>query len=226
MSERRVLLGYALDVFGPLVAWWVTRKLGLPMVWGLSVGFGIALVSAAVNTIRRRKMDAVGGLVLLELIASIGLLFWFQSPRMLLVRPSFYSGIAAFYLLGNAFTSRPLSLEGSKLMATKGDAMRTAAWERAWQQVPRFRLGHRLVTFGTGVALLTDAVLRVVVVDRFSLDRAVWLAHLEHLASGAILLAAWAMFGRWAGPLVDGIQQELAGSSRTSVSATRSGSTF
>jgi len=215
MSERKVLLGYAVDVFGPLLAWWVTRKLGLPIVWGLSVGFAIAFVSAASNTIRRGKTDALGVLVLLELIASIVLLFWSHSPRLLLIRPSFYTGIAAFYLMGNAFTSRPLSLEGSKLMATKGDAARTVAWERAWQQVPRFRLGHRLITFGTGVALLTDAVLRVVVVGRFSVDRAVWFAHLEHLASGAILLAAWAMFGRWAGPLVDSIQQELAAESLT-----------
>jgi hypothetical protein len=212
MSERRVLLGYAADVFGPLVAWWVTRWLGISMVWGLILGLGIAFVSAGFNTFRRRKIDAVGALVLIEMIASIAMLFWLHSTRMLLIRPSFYSGIAAFYLMGNAFTRRPLSLEGSKPMATKGDALRTVAWERAWQELPQFRLAHRVLTFGTGVAFLADGVLRVVVVYRFPEDRAAWISQLPHIAAVTILIAAGALFGRWAGGLVDGIQQKLANS--------------
>jgi hypothetical protein len=215
MSERRVLIGYAVDVLGPLVAWWITRALGIPVIWGLSVGLGIAVVSVGVNTFRRGKLDAVGVLMLVELVAAIAVLFWLHSPRMLLIRPSIFSGIAAFYLMGSAFTSRPLTLEGSKPMATKGDPVRTIAWERAWQQVPRFRLAHRLLTFGTGVALLTDAVLRVVVAYRFPVDRAAWLVHVPHFVAGAILISAWAMFGRWAGPLVDGIQREVAVGSLT-----------
>jgi hypothetical protein len=216
MSERRILLGYAVDIFGPLAAWWVTRRLGVSMLWASSLGLAIALVSTAINTFRRRKLDAVGGLVLLELVASIALLSWLHSPQMILIRPSFYSAIAALYLMGNAFTARPLSLEGSRPMATKGDPVRTIAWERAWQQLPQFRLAHRLLTFGTGMALLTDAVLRVFVVYRSPLDRAGWLASLPHAAAGILLIGAWALFGRWAGPLVDGVQQELAEQSRAS----------
>jgi hypothetical protein len=211
MSERRVLLGYAADVFGPLIAWWVSRWLGVSMVWGLVLGLSVALVSAGINTYRRRRMDALGVLVLLEMAASIALLFWLHSPRMLLIRPSFYSGIGAFYLMGSAFAARPLSLEGSKPMATKGDPIRTIAWERAWKDLPQFRLAHRLLTFGSGVAFLVDAVLRVVVVYRFPVDRAAWLSHLPHIAAVAILLVTWAMFGRWAGGLVDGVQPRLPG---------------
>jgi hypothetical protein len=210
MSERKILLGYFVDVFGPLAAWWVTRWLGISMFWGLALGMGIAVVSTAINTIRRRKMDAVGVLVLLELGASIALLFWLASPKMLLIRPSFYSGIAAFYLMGSAFSARPLSLEGSKPMATKGNPVRTEAWEQDWTELPQFRMAHRALTFGSGLALLTDALLRVVVVYRFPLDRAAWLSHLPHIAAGGILIVAWALFGRWAGPLVDDIQHKLA----------------
>ena len=116
----------------------------------------------------------------------------------------------------NAFTAQPLSLEGSKPMATKGDSLRTVAWERAWQQLPQFRLAHRLLTFGTDVAAFTDAALRVVVVYRFPLDRAAWLANLPHIAAWAVLIAIWAIFGHWAGPLIDTIQQQLAAGSLTS----------
>jgi hypothetical protein len=216
MGERKVLRGYAVDLFGPLAIWWVTRWLGISMLWGLSLGLGFAVLSAAVNTIRQRKIDAVGALVLLEIIVSIALLFWLHSPRMVLIRASFYSAIAGFYLMANAFTAQPLSLEGSKPMATKGDALRTLAWERAWQQLPQFRRAHRLLTFGTGVAALTDAALRVVVVYRFPLDRAAWLANLPHIAAWAVLIAIWAIFGRWAGPLIDNLEQQLGANSLTS----------
>ncbi len=210
MSERKILLGYLVDIFGPLAAWWVTQRLGFSELWGLALGVVIAGVSTGVNTFKRRRVDAVGVLVLLEMAASIVLLFWLHSPRMLLIRPSFYSGIAALYLMGSAFAARPLSLEGSKPMATKGDPVRTVAWERAWEESPQFRLAHRVLTFGSGVAFLADAVLRVVVVFRLPIDRAAWLSNLPHIAAGAILIVLWALFGRWAGGLVDVIQQRLA----------------
>ena len=95
-------------------------------------------------------------------------------------------------------------------MATKGDPVRTVAWERAWEESPQFRLAHRVLTFGSGVAFLADAVLRVVVVFRLPIDRAAWLSNLPHIAAGAILIVLWALFGRWAGGLVDVIQQRLA----------------
>jgi hypothetical protein len=209
MSDRTILLGYLVDIFGPLAAWWVTQRLGFSQFWGLALGIVIAGVSTGVNTFRRRRVDAVGVLVLLEIVTSIVLLFCLHSPRMLLIRPSFYSGIAALYLMGSAFGERPLSLEGSKPMATKGNPIRTAAWERAWE-VPGFRLAHRVLTFGSGAAFLADAILRVVVVFRFPIDRAAWLSNLPHIAAGAILVGLWALFGRWAGGLVDGIQQRLA----------------
>jgi hypothetical protein len=210
VSERKILLGYLVDIFGPMAAWWVTRRLGFSEFWGLALGIVIAGVSTGVNTFRRRQVDAVGVLVLLEMATSIVLLFWLHSPRMLLIRPSFYSGIAALYLMGSAFAARPLSLEGSKPMATKGDPVRTVAWERAWEESPQFRLAHRLLTFGNGVAFLADAILRVVVVFRFPIDRAAWLSNLPHITAAAILIVLWALFGRWAGGMVDGIQQRLA----------------
>jgi hypothetical protein len=95
-------------------------------------------------------------------------------------------------------------------MATKGDPVRKVAWEREWEESPQFRLAHRALTFGSGVAFLADAVLRVVVVFRFPIDRAAWLSNLPHITAGAILIVLWALFGRWAGALVDVIPRRLA----------------
>jgi hypothetical protein len=222
MSTRKILLGYAVDIFAPLAAYWISTKLGIPVFWGLALGIAMAVISTGVNTIRRRKLDRIGALVLAEMAASIALLFWLRSPRMMLVRPSFYTGIAAIWLIVSAFRAKPLTLEGSKPFATKGDPARVAAWERAWKELPQFRLAHRLLTLGLGLAFLADAVLRVVIVYEFSIDRAAWLSNLPHLAAIAILLTCGALFGRWAAPMVDRVQQEMGqvrnGSAPSSIS--------
>jgi hypothetical protein len=210
VSMRKIVLGYAVDIAGPLAAYWICTKLGIAPFWGLALGAGIAVVSTVVNTVRRGELDGVGALVLVEMAASIPLLLWLRTPRMMLIRPSFYTGIASIWLIGSAFTAKPLTLEGSKPFATKGDPLRTAAWERAWAELPQFRLAHRLLTFGLGMASMADAILRVVVVYRFPLGRAAWLSNLPHLAATAILLICGALFGRWAAPMVDRIQEKMS----------------
>jgi hypothetical protein len=214
MSSRRILLGYVVDVFGPLAAYWLTTKLGISVFWGLALGIGIALVSTGINTFRRGKLDGIGALVLVEMAVSIGLLFWLHGTRMLLIQPSFYTGIAAVFLMWSAFTAKPLTLEGSKPFATKGAPAWTAAWERAWKELPQFRMAHRMLTFSFGLASMADATLRVLVVYRYPINRAAWLSNLPHLAATAILLIAGAVFGRWAGPLVDRMRQKMISEAR------------
>lgn len=209
-AERRTLIGFVVDLIAPLAMFWLTRRLGVPIVWGLVLGSAVAIVSTVVNTVRRGKIDGVGVLVFLEMAVSIGLLFWLKDPRLILVKPSFYSGIAAIYLIVSACSEEPLSFEASEPMATKGDAVRVAAWRKAWRDVPKFRRAHKLLTLGWGLAAMTDAVLRVVVVYRFPVERAAWLAHLPHVAAIAVMLGVSVLFGRWAGRLVDAVQHGLA----------------
>ena len=208
-SPRKIFIGYAIDIFGPLAAYWLTRRLGIPVFWGLALGGVIAVASTAINSIRRRRLDAVGTLVLLEFAASIVLLFYLNDPRLLLIRPSIYTGVAAIYLMANAFTSQPLSFQGSRAMATNGDPVRTIAFEQAWRDLPQFRRAHKMLTFGWGLASMVDSILRVVIVYSFPVDRAAWLSNLPHTAAIIIMLGVSALFGRWAGGLVDGVQKKL-----------------
>ena len=208
-SQRKIFIGYAIDIFGPLAAYWLTRRLGIPVFWGLLLGGAIAVASTAVNSIRRRRLDAIGTLVLLEFAASIALLFYLNDPRLLLIRPSIYTGIAAIYLMANAFSSQPVSFQGSRAIATGGDPLRTAAFEKAWRDLPQFRRAHKMLTFGWGLASMVDSILRVVIVYSFPVDRAAWLSNLPHTAAIVIMLGVSALFGRWAGGLVDGVQKKL-----------------
>ena len=117
-------------------------------------------------------------MVLLEFAASIVLLFYLNDPRLLLIRPSIYTGIAAIYLMVNAFSSQPVSFQGSSAIATGGDPIATAAFEQAWKDLPQFRRAHKMLTFGWGLASMVDSILRVVIVYSFPVDRAAWLSNI------------------------------------------------
>lgn len=205
-TARSIWLPYALDIFGPLVAYYLVHWFGGGAVVALTLGGLVAGVSTSVNTIRRKGLDRVGVLVILEISASIALLVLVRDPRLLLIRPSFYTAIAACYLMFTAFVGVPLSYIGARPMATKGDPARAAAYERAWEGSAEFRRTHRLVTFGLSVAFLVDSVARVVIVYTVPFDRAAWLSSLPHVSAIVLFVGVSALAGRKFARIVDQFQ--------------------
>ncbi len=129
-----------------------------------AIGAGTVLLALAqgVRLLRgHRKLDGLALLVLLELAATIILTAISNSPRFLLIRPSFYTAIAGFYVLSTVWGGRPLMMQVSKPMATEGDPVRAEAFERAGRESIRFLRAEQGMTAGLGVVLLGEAVLRV-----------------------------------------------------------------
>lgn len=202
-----VFLGYVIDVVAPMAAFFVLNRLGAPPIWGLLLGSAIALCSTTVNTLRRGRIDRVGILVLIEIALSIALLFVWRDPRFLLAKPSLYTAIAGVYLIATSFRGKPLTYDGALQIGTKGDPVRASAFGRCWERSSSFRITLRIASFGWGLACLIDAVLRVVVVYRFPLERAAWLSNLPHLTAIVVLMGFSALMGRTTHRLVD---EELA----------------
>ncbi|HEY7305322.1 MAG TPA: VC0807 family protein [Bryobacteraceae bacterium] len=209
-SPFAIFLGYLLDIVAPIATYFALhRLLGLSDFWALIAGSFISVFTTAVNTIRRKRLDRVGVLVLLEIGASIALLFVTRDPRLLLVKPSFYTAIAGVYMIATSFRGRPLTYEGVKQVGTKGDPLRTAAFERAWEQSSPFRSSLRISAIGWGIAFIADAVIRAVIVYRFPLARAAWLSNLPHLAALILLILFSALMGRKTKRIVDEQVQQL-----------------
>jgi hypothetical protein len=202
-AGRTIWLPYLVDVVGPFLAYVAVRAFGARAVWALAAAGLLSAISTVVNSVRRRALDGVGALVLLELIASVVLLVVVDDPRLLLVRPSFYTGIAAVYLLISAARGTPLSYAGARPMAARGGPARLAAYERAWARSAQFRRTHQLVTAGFGVALAIDSVLRVLIVYRAPVERATWLSNVPHTVAIVLMIACSALAGRRFGRLVD-----------------------
>jgi len=194
---------YLTDIAAPFIAYALVHALGMRAFWALTVAGLAAGISTVVNTNRRKGIDAVGLLVVLELIVSILVTVFVKDERLLLIRPSIYTAVAAIYLASSAFIGRPLTYAGSRHMAAQGGAARVAAFERAWENSAEFRQTHRWVTLGFGLGLAADSILRVVIVYTIPVERSAWLSNVPHVTAMVLMIAVSALAGRKFSRLVD-----------------------
>lgn len=177
----------------PTVGYYALRSFGVNDFWALAIAGLATSVLAIANTVKRRSLDAVGLLVIVEVALSLSLLFVTRNPRILLLRASAYTSAAGVYLLFTIFIGRPFMFESSKPMVqARGGSARLAAYERCWDRSPEFRGFERNGTLAWGIALLADAALRTVVVLNISVKQAVWLAH----GPGIVTLGAALLYTR------------------------------
>ena len=212
-TRVRGLLPMLIDIVAPIIVYFILHSLGVGDVLALTIGGMVTAINVVVGTVRRRRLDSIGLLVIAEITLSIALLLITQDPRILLIKPSFYVGFAAIYAFATCLVGRPIGYESAKPMATKGDPEGLAAYERAWERSPEFRQTERVITAGWGVAFLVDAVLRILVVYSFSADQ-VSESLLLSQVPGIVLISAALVFTRWHVPvirtIVDVQQEQLA----------------
>ena len=212
-TRLRALLPMLIDIGAPIIVYFILHSLGVGDVLALTIGGMVTAINAIVGTVRRRRLDSVGLLVVAEIALSIALLLVTEDPRILLIKPSFYVGFAAIYAFATCFVGRPIGYETAKPFATKGDPERLAAYERAWERSPEFRRKERVITARWGVAFLADALLRVLVVYSFSAEQ-VSESLLLSQVPGIVLISAALVFTRLQVPtirtIVDAQQEELA----------------
>lgn len=195
-NTKSVLFPYIVDVIGPFIAYAIVHRLGAPAFWALTAAGLVAGTSTAINTVRKRGLDTVGTLVVLEIGVSLALTLLVHDERLILVRPSFYTLVAAVYLLYTAVIGKPLTFEAARPIATKGDPSRNASYDHAWATSAEFRTTHTMVTAGFGVALIADSVLRGVIVYTTPIDRSMWLSNVPHTVAMVLFLITSALAGR------------------------------
>ncbi|GAA1983770.1 VC0807 family protein [Amycolatopsis minnesotensis] len=167
--KLRATLPLLLDLVVPIGGYFLLSKaFGVDEFWALAISGTATGIATAVNTVRARKVDAFGLLILLELALSLVVLAVTDDPRIILLKPGFLIGVAGIYALVTCFTGKPLVYESGKPFATKGDPAMLAAYERAWDRSALMRRTMRAVTAVWAAAFLVDAVVRTVIVLSFS----------------------------------------------------------
>jgi hypothetical protein len=179
------LLEVALSIGG----YYLLRALHVGVFWALTgPAIAVALVAAA-DTVRRRRTDMIGLLVLAELAVSIALSLITHSARVAAVREPLYLLVGGAFGLVTLLQSRPFTARTTASLAAFGDAKRTAAFERAWLEVPEYRRWQRILTAAIGVILVSASVIRVHLIVAAPADR---LAHAVNVSNtvGVVMLVA------------------------------------
>jgi hypothetical protein len=186
---QRAVLPTVLDIIVPVAGYYLLTALGLTDLWALTVSGVLAAAYTVAATIRRGRLDGVATLVVIEIALSIALLIVTQDPRIVLLKPSFYTAVAGLYLLWSSLTRRPLTLETARPFATKGDPALERACDRAWDRSTAFRREHRRLTAIWGVLLVAASLGRAVLVVSVDVSTGVWAGALPGIAAALLALA-------------------------------------
>jgi hypothetical protein len=150
------LLEIALSIGG----YYLLRAFGVGVLWALTVpAMAVAVVAVAV-TVRRRRVDAIGLLVLCEIAATITLSLATHSPRVAALREAVYILVPGVFCLVTLVYRAPLTHTSTVSIATFGDPKRERAFERAWRDVPEYRLWQRLLTAALGLTMVLSSVIK------------------------------------------------------------------
>jgi hypothetical protein len=141
--------------------YYLLRAFGVSVFWSLTVpAIAVAAVTVAV-TVRRRKVDLIGLLVLMELTVTIVVSLVTRSARIAAVREPVYILIGGLFCLVTLLGKVPFSHTSTASFASFGDPKRKRAFETAWSDVPRYRMWQRLLTACFGVIMVVTAVIRI-----------------------------------------------------------------
>ena len=117
--------------------------------------------SNAVTLLRKRRLDIVGVIVILGTAAGLMLFLFGGSPRLMLVRESFITGIVGLVFLGSLLFHRPFCYYVARQFITNNDPERVARFDRQYDQ-SKYKFGMPQMTVVWGVVLVGEAVLRTI----------------------------------------------------------------
>ena len=179
------------DIAGPLVAYSLLRSAGLSAVSALVLSGAFPALGVAAGLIRRRRVDAIGVLVLAGIAVGTVLGLLSGDPRLVLVEGSVPTAVFGLLCLGSLWARRPLIYRFA-VEFIGADTPKGRDFESLWRY-PGFRHAFRLFTVVWGVVYLAEAAARVIIVETTSTATALTVSKVMPYVVGAAL-AAW-MFG-------------------------------
>jgi hypothetical protein len=119
------------------------------------------IIASMVDVVRKGHIDLMSGIVLLSIFVSILLILAGGSPRLYLIRESFFTAAFGVAYLISLLFSRPLAFYFARYFAT-GNVPAKIAWFNSLWQYQGFRHSMRVSTVVWGVVFLLEAAIRTV----------------------------------------------------------------
>jgi hypothetical protein len=144
-------------------AYLVAHALGASLFHALLIGAAVAALRAAYVIIRRREVDAFALFMIVTFGIGLLLTIFSGSARFLLAKDSISTGISGLIFLGTLVAGRPMLFYLSQRFAAPTAADRVT-WHRRWDEVPPFRAHFHRLTLVWAIALLAEALLKLILV--------------------------------------------------------------
>jgi hypothetical protein len=159
-SHAGGLLTSALEIVLSVGGYYLLRAVGVDVFWALTAPATAVAIVVVVVTAHRRRIDLIGLLVLCEIATTITLSLATHSPRIAALREAAYLVVAGVFCLITLVYRAPLAHASTMSIATFGDSRRQKAFERAWREVPEYRLWQRLLTAALGLILVVASLIK------------------------------------------------------------------
>ena len=169
-SLGRQVGGLVFDIAAPIALYYGLRAAGLSSLQALAIGAVIPAASAAWVLIRQRRANMVALLVLGTIAASLIISVISHSPRFLLAKDGLITSVWGIWFLASLGARRPAAFLFARPLLEGRRAFAVRDWDALWDAEPRFRRIWRVSTVIWGLALLADAVIRVVMAYTLPVD--------------------------------------------------------
>lgn len=121
------------------------------------------ILDTLVGVVRKHRVDLIAGMALFGIAITIILVLLGGSPRLYLVRESFFTGAFGLAYLVSLLFPRPLAFYFARHFAT-GNSGGNVAWFNQLWQYPSFRHGMRVMTIVWGVVFVAEMLIRIYLV--------------------------------------------------------------
>lgn len=165
----RLALRLFIDVVAPLGLYYVLRWAGVGIYLSLLLSTLVSAATSVGSLVRNRKLNGLSTYMTTMMLASVIVSFIAGSPRFLLAKESWLTGLGGLWFLVSLRARRPLAYLYTKPLL-EGRLGWPGAWDELWDRFPRFRRMWRVSSVLWGIGTLLDAALRVVMAYTLPID--------------------------------------------------------
>jgi hypothetical protein len=149
-----------INVALPILIYWALKKYTATSDFLALVASGVpSLIDSIFGVIRRKRIDLLAGIVLAGIAITLITVALGGSPKVYLIRESFFTAAFGLAYLASLLFPRPLAFYFARYFAT-GNHPENIPWFDSLWQYQQFRHTMRVITVVWGIGFLLEAALR------------------------------------------------------------------
>ncbi|MVU81272.1 hypothetical protein GPX89_29025 [Nocardia sp. ET3-3] len=184
----RMLAPTVRDIAVPLVAYYALHAAGYSDFVALFAGGLVSGAMVIVEVVRARRVDFMSALILAGFAFGIVSSLISGDARMMMARDSLITAVIGVAFGGSALIGKPLTYMAAR-KAFSGNPQKLAEMEYKFANFPMVRKFHNRIAAMWGVALISESVLRVVLVYRLPIHTMAWLSSVLMISVTAAMMA-------------------------------------